>query len=443
MAESHHSPLRLRWSLRWRLSVLWFLEWGITGALLTYLPLYFTKHGVPLEETGPLLAVGAIGLWVAPIVTGQICDRWMNMERYLSIAHLFGGITLLAIPVAVQAQWFDAVFWMLGLFAALYLPTMPLASALTFRHLPQPEMQFGKVRIWGTVGWILSGVGLSVWLQWNDAQLWLRNTFPQSEDLVRSINRVYHAIPGPSSDDAFHIAALLSFALSSFCIFLPPTPPARTPRGRFAPLMVLRLFREWSFVVLTLFSFLLSLVIPLYSLAVPPLLEQLHFHGDWVPAVMTIGQISEFPALLLLPWFLKRFGLRGTFLIGMGAWLLRYAVFAFEPPVAVALAGVALHGVCHVFLVIVIQLYVDARCPPDMKASAQNLFAFLTMGVAMPMGLLMSRPLVQSATNAAGEVSFGKVFGIPAVLLLIGMGLFWLMFPRQKHDLGEPAVPAR
>ncbi|MCA9052712.1 MAG: MFS transporter [Planctomycetaceae bacterium] len=431
----------LRWKLRWRLSLLWLLEWGITGALLTYLPLYFTRHGLPLEETGPLLAVGAVGLWVAPIVTGQICDRWMNIERYLALAHLGGGITLLAIPVAVQAEWFDLVFWLLGLFAALYLPTMPLASALTFRHLPHPDLQFGSVRVWGTIGWILAGVGLSVWLQWPDAQHWLRETIPASERIVSRVDRLFRQLPGPTSDDAFHIAAILSFALSSFCVFLPPTPPARTVQGGFAPLAVLRLFVTRPFLVLAVFSFLLGMVIPLYSLAVPPLLEQQKFHADWVPAVMTIGQISEFPALLLLPSILKRFGLRGTFLLGIAAWGVRYALFASDPPVLITLLAVALHGVCHVFVIIVIQLFIDAHCPPDRKASAQNLFAFLTLGVAMPIGLLLSRPLVQASRDASGEVvNFSRVFGIPALLLAIAMALFWLVMPQVKHDLAsEPS----
>ena len=433
--------LHLSWKLRWRLSLLWLLEWGITGALLTYLPLYLKNHGLPLEETGPLLAVGAVGLWVAPIVTGQICDRWMNIERYLAVAHLGGGITLLAIPVAVQAQWFDLVFWLLGLFAALYFPTMPLANALTFRHLPHPDLQFGSVRVWGTIGWILSGVGLSVWLQWNDAQHWLRETLPATETVVHRIDRLFRQLPGPTSDDAFHIAAILSFVLSSFCVFLPPTPPARTAREGFAPLAVLRMFASRAFVVLALFSFLLGMVIPLYSLAVPPLLEQQNFHADWVPAVMTIGQISEFPALLLLPTILKRCGLRGTFLLGIAAWGLRYALFAADPPVPITLLAVALHGVCHVFVIIVIQLFIDASCPPDRKASAQNLFAFLTLGVAMPLGLMMSRPLVQASRDATGEVvNFSRVFGLPALLLAMAMALFWLLMPRVKHDLAsEPA----
>lgn len=426
----------LRWKLRWRLSLLWFLEWGITGALLTYLPLYFAQHGLPLEETGPLLAVGAVGLWVAPIVTGQICDRWMNTERYLSLAHLCGGITLLAIPVAVEAHWNQLVIWLLGLFAALYLPTMPLASALTFRHLPQPDLQFGSVRVWGTIGWILSGVGLSVWLQWPDAQHWLREKLPATESAVLKLDRLVRQLPGPTSDDAFHIAAILSFVLSSFCVFLPPTPPARTVTSGFAPLAVLKLFFDRSFLTLALFSFLLGMIVPLYSLAVPPLLEQQGFHADWVPAVMTIGQISEFPALLLLPFILRRCGLRGTFLLGIAAWAVRYTLFAVDAPIPVTLLGVALHGVCHVFVIIVIQLYIDAHCPPDRKSSAQNLFAFLTLGIAMPIGLLLSRPLVQASKDATGEVvQFSRVFGIPALLLTVTMCLFWLTMPRLRQDL--------
>jgi MFS family permease len=433
----------LRWRLRWRLSVLWFLEWGITGSLLTYLPLYFTSHGVPLEETGPLLAIGAVGLWVAPIVTGQICDRWMNIERYLAIAHLFGGITLLAIPVAVQGEWFDLVFWLLGLYAALYLPTMPLASALTFRHLPDPERQFGQVRIFGTIGWVLGGVFLSVWLQWPDAQIWLREKFPSTRNFVGTVNAIIAQLPGPTSDDAFHIAAVLSFMLSSFCVFLPPSPPNRTTSGGFAPWRVLRAFSERSFVVLALFSFLLGMVMPLYTLAVPSLLEQQLTHADWVPAVMTIGQISEFPALLLLPWILKRYGLKGTFLFGMGAWMLRYAIFALDAPVGLTLFGVAMHGVCHVFLVIVIQLYIDAHCPPDQRASAQNIFAFLTLGVAMPLGMLLSRPLVQSARDADGDlVHLGRVFALPAAALAVAMLLFWWAFPRPTRDLTSPRAAA-
>jgi MFS family permease len=184
---------------------------------------------------------------------------------------------------------------------------------------------------------------------------------------------------------------------------------------------------------------MLALVIPLYNLAVPPLLKQYGFRQDWIPAVMTIGQISEPPALLLMAVFLKRFGLKFTFGVGIAAWLVRYLLFAFHAPQSWILAGIALHGICHVFLVIVIQIFLDAECPKDLRNSVQNVFAFLTLGVAMPIGLLLSRPLIEycTAPDAAGHdvVDFRSVFLAASFVLAALMLAFWWWF--------EPTPPGR
>lgn len=428
---------RLKWHLRWRLSLLWLLEWGITGTLLTYLSLYFEENDLPLADVGPLMATGAVGLWVAPIVVGQICDRWMAAERYLALAHFVGGVALLCIPVAVDVYRetqsnYHIILALFGLYAAAYVPTMALATALTFRHLPDPKKQFGGVRVWGTIGWVLAGIGLSLWLERRDVEIWVRANHPDWISSVEGLETFFHWLPLPSSRDAFRIAAILSFALSTFCVFLPHTPPARIPRTQAAPLELIGLFRKRSFVHLIVASFLLALVIPLYNLAVPPLLKQYGFRQDWIPAVMTIGQISEPPALLLLAFFLKRFGLKVTFGIGIAAWLVRYLLFAFHAPQNWILAGIALHGVCHVFLVIVIQIFLDAECPKDLKNSVQNVFAFLTLGVAMPLGLLLSQPLIRwfTVVDEAGLqlVDFRAVFMAAAFVLAVLMLAFWWWF---------------
>jgi hypothetical protein len=435
---------RLKWHLRWRLSLLWFLEWGITGTLLTYLSLYFEENSLPLSDVGPLMATGAVGLWVAPIVVGQICDRWMAAERYLAIAHFVGGITLLCIPVAVDVYRdtqtnFHIILALFGLFAAAYVPTMALATALTFRHLPDPKKQFGGVRVWGTIGWVLAGIGLSLWLERRDVEAWVRANHAAWIPSVESLETLFHWVPQPSSRDAFRIAAFMSFALSTFCTFLPHTPPARVPRIRAAPLELISLFRQRAFVHLIVASFMLALVIPLYNLAVPPLLKQYGFRQDWIPAVMTIGQISEPPALLLLAVFLKRFGLKFTFGIGIAAWLARYLIFACNAPQNWILAGVALNGICHVFLVIAIQIFLDAECPRDLRNSVQNVFAFLTLGVAMPIGLVLSQPLIAYCTTQDAEghdvVNFRAVFLAASFVLAALMLAFWWWF--------EPTPPGR
>jgi hypothetical protein len=421
-------------SLRRRLSILWLLEWSITGAILTYLPLYFTQNGLTLSDTGPVLAIGAVGLWCAPIVVGQICDRWVASQRYMATAHFLGGVFLLSIPYATEiyretgaGYWF--ILTLFGLFATVYLPTIPLASALTFRHLTDPKAQFGSIRIWGTVGWVLAGIGLSVWLEQHEVALWLREKFPFITSALLGLAKRFWFLPEPSSSHCFGMAAILSFALSSFCAFLPHTPPLHTSRDASSYTGWLGvMLRQPGFVRLLILSCLLALVIPLYSLVLPKLLEQ-HVKRDWVPAVMTIGQISEFPALLLMPLSLQRLGLKSTFALGVVAWMVRYAIFAIAAPLPWVLFGVALHGVCHVYLIIVIQLYVDAACPRDLRATAQNVFMFVTGGIAMPLGLVLTLPLVRWCTDSeTGQLDYGPVFAVPTAFLACVMLWFWRWF---------------
>jgi MFS family permease len=439
---SSRSSGKLKFQLRWRLSVMWMLQWGITGAILTYLPIYFADNGLTQSQTAMLMATSAVGLWFAPFAVGQICDRWMATEKYLAIAHFMGGLSLLSIPVATDmyratGNHFSALMFLVGAFAVFYFPTIPLASSLTFRHLPDPDEQFGKVRIWGTVGWVMAGWFLSIWLGRADAYDWLARNYPGWKPTLDQFSDNFRWMAPPSNADCFRLAALLSFALSSFCVFLPATPPQPSEKRKIAPLETLKMFGDKNFSLLIAISFLLATVVPLYTYAVPEMLKQLKYQADWVPALMTLGQISEFPALILLPLFLKRVGLKRTFALGMIAWLLRYAFFAFKEPSWLILAGISLHGICHVFLIIVIQLYVDRRCRPDLRASAQNLFAFLTMGIAMPLGFLAGGVLGDLLTDSTTrEINYQLFFLIPAIVILV---LLYVFYRFVEIDETKPA----
>lgn len=407
------------------------LQWGITGSLLTYLPIYFAEQKVDPERIGQLMAVAAVGLLIAPVVVGQICDRWLASEKYLAIAHFLGGVLLLMIPKVAETYRqtqanFPMLLGLIALYACAYFPTIPLASSLSFRHLPHADEQFGSVRIWGTVGWVLAGLSLSVWLGQRDVFAWLHHTLPPVETKLR---QWFSALGRPKSSDAFTIAAVLSFALSAFSVFLPRTPPLRSKKNdddAVAMRKVLRLFKDGQFTLLIVVSVVLAIVVPFYSYAVPTLLKHLGVNSDWVPAVMTIGQISEFPCLMLLHVCLRKWGAKWTFALGMLAWLVRYAMFAGNLPVLVVLLGVSLHGVCHVFLIIVVQLYVDRRCDRDVRASAQNLFAFLTMGVALPIGFLLAGKLGSACElNDGLRADYTRFFAIPAITVGLVLLIFW------------------
>jgi hypothetical protein len=362
------------------------------------------------------------------LIVSQVVDRWLASEKYLAMSHFVGGATLLALPYAVRLYRethvsFATLLFLVGLYAMAYFPTVPVATSLTFRHLADPNAQFGKVRLAGTIGWIMAGLGLSLWLGQADALRWLSERAVTWKPFLNALQRTVEQGRYPASADCFRIAALLSFALSSFCIFLPKTPPTRpapSAHRAFAPFAVLTMFRDRTFSLLIGITFLLSLVVPLYTLHVPKLLEQLGFGSDWVPTVMLIGQASEFPALVLLPWLLKRVGLKTTFAVGMGAWFIRYLFFSLEGPLWLILIGLALHGVCHVFLIIAIQLYVDSRCPRDLRASAQNLFTVITMGIGMPLGFLLGGKLGQLYYNEPlGRTDYRALFSIPAAAIFV------------------------
>ena len=446
----------LPWHLRWRLSVLWALQWGITGAILTYLPLYFTEHKLDSVQIGQLMAVSAIGLLVAPLVVGQVCDRWLSSNKYLAMAHLVGGLTLLSVPLAAEIYResqsnFGTLLLLVTIYAIAYFPTIPLASSLSFRHLPDPDSQFSKVRIWGTVGWVISGLLLSIWLGQADVLIWLRSTFPNQEPVIEGYEVFLARFGEPSSADAFRIAAVLSFMLSSFCILLPATPPLRTgkARGKVAPLETLAMFKDRQFSLMIAISFALAVVVPTYSYAVPRLLENLNVESDWVPAVMTVGQISEFPALILLPFCLRKLKLKTTFALGILAWVVRYTIFASDLPMALILFGIALHGVCHVYLVIVIQLYVDQKCRPDLRASAQNLFAFFTMGVAMPIGFLLAGALSSFFNlDDSARADYRGFFFVAAAAMAVLLVIYWFSVdlkenkPVDESDAAENTRPA-
>jgi hypothetical protein len=180
---------RLPWGLRWRLSVLWLLEWGVSGAILTFLPIYWKSIGVGEAQQGQLYAIAALGLWVAPFLVGQVADRWMAADRYLVVSHFIGGVTLYLLAAAgdlykqTGGKNFALLMTLCGIHSIAYFPTVPLVSALCFRHLSDPNSHFGKVRIWGTVGWMLAGAALSVWLGRDDVMKWVQDRYAQAEFL--------------------------------------------------------------------------------------------------------------------------------------------------------------------------------------------------------------------------------------------------------------------
>lgn len=394
-------PLAPHRHLHLRLSALLFLQFAVLGAFVPLLSVHLNRLGLTELELAGVFATPAMAALVSPLVMGQVADRWLPAERCITVCALAasGLLWLLAglrDPPAVFAVSLAA--WL------VLQPALNLGTTVSLTHLSNPERQYSLVRLWGTVGWIVPGLLLFVWfsdLRWLCRPLaWFRPENPQSE-----------------LSDTLRLAALLAFVHGSYALTLPHTPPQRRAAAWLAPVAAARLLRDRSFAVYFVCVLGAWASIPFSSQAVPLLLEALQVPLRCLSPTLTIAQAMEVIALALLPMLLLRFGVRGTMLLGLAAWVTALTVLATGPPVWLAAASLLLNGLFISFFAVAGQVFVNRKARGDIRASAQALLAF-TAGAGMLGGNLVVG-LVRRAVQGAFAPTFAVGAGIAAALVVV------------------------
>ena len=361
-------------TLRLRLSVMMFLQYFIWGAFFVPMGGYLAK--IFANEDGLNTIIGGIyatsnwGALVAPLIVGLIADRFMNAERVNGILHLAGAAFLYHCSTVTEP---GAMFYgMLGFFIC-YMPTLATANIIAFRQLSDTGAQFPGIRIWGTLGWIVSGLVVAESMF---------GIFP------------FPVLPGIENAGATNfpmkMAAVASVIYGIYSFSLPACPPEGKGRkagiGQLLGFDALGMFKDRSFAVFAACSFLICIPLAFYYARTYGFASQMAF-GDRTAGVMALGQVSEMGFLILIPFFLKRWGIKGTMLVGMAAWVLRYLLFGLMPSVpSMLVLGIVLHGICYDFFFVTGQLYTDKKAAPEIRASAQGLIGLLTYGAGMLVG---------------------------------------------------------
>jgi MFS family permease len=360
------------------------LIYAVQGAWWPLLAVHLQDLGISGRGRGAIFATLALAAFATPLGAGQLADRLLPTQRLLALIYAVGSVGLAVFAVGPSTR-FAPLF---GLFLAYWLITAPsysLANSLAFRNLPRPAEQFGRVRLWGTVGWMVVGWAVS-------AILGMSGT----------------ADPGRGTHEAFWVAAALSLVFAGYCLTLPNTPPLASSPVRGIDLAIVRdLAGRRPVAVFLGTAFVVSLTTPYVYQAVPTYLRALGLGRSWVPLAMTLGQLLEIVALAALPVFLRRLGYRRTLALGVGAWAVYYLNLAAHPPLWLALAGLPLNGVAIACFIIAGQTFLDSQAPPDRRASAQAVHVIVTSGLGSLVGNVL-----------AGEVTYLNGGIGPAVFLL-------------------------
>lgn len=390
-----------------RLSTMMFLEYVIWGSWLPLLALYLSSVlGFTAGEIGWIFATQAVASIVALFAGGQMADRLMSTEKLLALSHAIGGAAMFAL--AAQTSFWP-FFALMLVYQLVYVPTLSLTNSICFHHLRDARDDFGKIRLWGTIGWIAAS--------WPFVFLLSGKTGPSLESALASI---------------FVVAGLASFALAAFSLTLPRTPPARGVGEKNAPLEAIKLLAVPAFLVLFVVTFMDALVHQAYFQWTSPFLERAGLPANWIMAAMSLGQVAEIGTMVVLGLVLRRLGWRMTFAVGILAHAMRFFIYALGDPLWLMVAVNIVHGMCYAFFFAAVYIFVDEHFPRDSRASAQGLFNLLILGLGPFFGSLLWGALGDRFRTLDGQVDFQRLFLAPAWLAVAAVVLLLVAFRPEK-----------
>ncbi|MEY3017907.1 MAG: hypothetical protein RL336_1042 [Pseudomonadota bacterium] len=400
-----------------RLCAMMFMQFFVWGAWFVTLG---TFMGNTLQASGGEIGMAygtqSWGAIIAPFIIGLIADRYFNAERILGVLHLAGAALMYMLYSATS---FESFYPYLFVYMLCYMPTLALVNSVSFNQLKDPASEFGQIRLWGTIGWIVAGLVISYVFSW-DAQ----------DSIASGMLR-----------NTFGMTAIVSLVLGLYSFSLPATPPAA--RGQAVSMRdilgldALALLKDRNYLVFFVASVLICIPLAFYYSYANPFLTDIGVAN--ATGKMTIGQASEVLFMLLLPLFLKRFGIKATLLLGMLAWVLRYVSFALGDPnntMVLLLLGIALHGICYDFFFVSGQIYTDQKAGETIKSAAQGLITLATYGVGMLIGFAAAGHIVDAYT-VAGNYDWQTIWLIPAAFAAVVFVIYAVAF--KNETLGRDA----
>ena len=394
-------------SAKIRLSIMMFLQYAIWGAWGPVLSAYLQNDlGFDGFQVGVMYSLLPLATIISPFFAGQIADRYFPSEKVIAVLQLIGGAFLIFLSTITD---YTMLMWMMLIYSLLYAPTLALTNSIAFINLENSEKDFGQVRVWGTIGWIVAGLALTGWRNLGGLEL-------QGDTLI--------------------LAGVFSIIMGFQAFSLPHTPPKKEAESPWAFMNALKMMKDKNFLVFIIICFVVATELMFYYVLTAPFLtsDKIGISDANVSGWMTIAQAAEILVMaFLLPYFISKVGLRNVLAIGVLAWPIRYIIFAIGAPTWLVVASLSLHGFCFVFFFTAAFIYVDTVAPKDIRHSAQSLITFVTYGLGMYIGSLFAG-WIQNYFTSDGVINWTGVFLVPCLLTVLSAFAFILFFRDERAN---------
>lgn len=389
-----------------RLGLMMFIQFVIFGSWFATLGLVLITNQLA-HIVGYAYGLSAIAALISPAFVGALGDRFFSAEKLLCICNIIGGCLQFSLPSLVAGGHSSLVLLFIFLYMLCFMPTLGLANMICFEHLGENQKLFPFLRVFATLAWVLAGVCIGV-----------------------------TGLSG--SHNLFLVTGSASIVLGIYALTLPKTPPkkkgVKLNWGDIIGVHSFPLFRNRNFTILMVCAILTSVSLGFYNTFASAYLHALKI--DNIAAVLSIGQVMEIVFIALVPVVLSKIGMKYALLIGMFMWGVRFIIFimAAHGHKEWAILGVALHGICSDFFIVLSAMYIDQVAPKEMKAQAQCWLIIAISGIGSGIGAVVSGSLfgkIIASGQVGNPVAWSTLWMVPIGIAVLTVLIWTIGFKKS------------
>ena len=434
-------------NIKIRLIILSFLQFAVWGAYLTSMGNYLGSIGLG-QQIGLFYAMQGFVSILMPAIMGIIADRWIPAQKLLGISHLIAAIFLGAVGYYgmqhSDSTDFTTLFSLYSLSVMFYMPTIALSNSVAYSALINNNFDtiktFPPIRTFGTIGFIV-------------AMLFVNFAGFENGSFTLNFSNSQGFVSFQNTYAQFFVSAFLGVVLFAYSFTLPHCPTNKSDEKQTLSdalgLKAFALFKDKKMAIFFVFSMLLGISLQITNGYANPFITSFkdipQYADSWgannANALISLSQVSETLCILLIPFCLKRFGIKKVMLMAMFSWFLRFGLFAVGDPgsgVWMFILSMIVYGVAFDFFNVSGSLFVDQETDPNIRSSAQGVFMMMTNGFGSTIGMLVAGEIVNHyqifsdidpVTKMNGWYSAWAIFAYYALAVAI---MFMIVF-KYKH----------